>query len=303
MPRLGLGTYKADEGPDVEGAVAYGLSIGYRLIDTAAVYGNEAGVGRAVRESTVPRDDVFVTTKLWNADQGYESALKAFDVSLGKLGLDYVDLYLVHWPWSERMRDTWRAMEQLLVTGRTRAIGVCNFLPHHLDELAEFATTMPAVNQCELHPRLQQPELQAACASPRHHPAGVGADHARPREPHPRAGRDREPPREDARAGLDSLDPPEGHRHDPQVHPRRPASPRTATSTTSSSPPRRWRSSTRSTPGSASGRIPRPTPQSSAVAGPSSRDAAITGCHAEYVWYYALDCQPRYARPKGGTYR
>jgi methylglyoxal/glyoxal reductase len=165
MPRLGLGTYKAEEGPAVEGAVSYGLSIGYRLVDTAAVYGNEAGVGRAVREGAVPREDVFVTTKLWNADQGYESAFKAFDVSLGKLGLDYMDLYLVHWPWPKRMRDTWRAMEQLLVTGRTRAIGVCNFNPHHLDELAEFATTMPAVNQCELHPRLQQPELQAACSA------------------------------------------------------------------------------------------------------------------------------------------
>jgi methylglyoxal/glyoxal reductase len=165
MPRLGLGTYKAEEGPAVEGAVSYGLSIGYRLVDTAAVYGNEAGVGRAVREGAVPREDVFVTTKLWNADQGYESAFKAFDVSLGKLGFDYVDLYLVHWPWPKRMRDTWRAMEQLLVTGRTRAIGVCNFNPHHLDELAEFATTMPAVNQCELHPRLQQPELQAACSA------------------------------------------------------------------------------------------------------------------------------------------
>jgi len=164
MPRLGLGTYKADEGPDVEAAVAYGLSIGYRLMDTAAVYGNESGVGKAVREGTVPREDIFVTTKLWNADQGYESALEAFNVSLGKLGLDYVDLYLIHWPWSKLMRDTWRAMEQLLVTGRTRAIGVCNFNPHHLDELAEFATTMPAVNQSELHPRLQQPELQAACA-------------------------------------------------------------------------------------------------------------------------------------------
>lgn len=165
MPRLGLGTYKSDEGPDVEGEVAFGLSIGYRLIDTAALYGNEAGVGKALRESGVPRTEAFITTKLWNSDQGYESTLKAFDKSLDKLRMDYIDLYLIHWPWPERMRDTWRAMEELLAGGRTRAIGVCNFLPHHLAELAEFATTMPAVDQCEFHPRLQQPDLQAACAA------------------------------------------------------------------------------------------------------------------------------------------
>jgi methylglyoxal/glyoxal reductase len=163
MPRLGLGTYKSGEGPDVEGAIAEALELGYRLIDTAAVYANETGVGRALRASDLVREDVFVTTKLWNSDQGYESALKAFDVSLAKLDMEYVDLYLVHWPWPEHARDTWRAMEQLLVSGRTRAIGVCNHLPHHLAELAEFATTMPAVNQCEFHPHLQQPELQAAC--------------------------------------------------------------------------------------------------------------------------------------------
>ncbi len=163
MPRLGLGTYKSGEGPDVEGQIAYGLSIGYRLIDTAAVYGNEAGVGEALRMQTVPREDVFLTTKLWNTDQGYDSALRAFEVSRKKLGVEQVDLYLVHWPWAKRMRDTWRAMERLLADGSTRAIGVCNFLPHHLAELAEFATTMPAVNQCEFHPRLQQPDLQAAC--------------------------------------------------------------------------------------------------------------------------------------------
>jgi diketogulonate reductase-like aldo/keto reductase len=165
MPRLGLGTYKSSEGPDVEGEIEYGLSIGYRLIDTAALYGNEGGVGRQVRASGIPREDVFVTTKLWNSDQGYETALKAFDKSLAKLEMDYVDLYLIHWPWPKRMRDTWRAMEELLASGRTRAIGVCNFLPHHMDQLAEFATTMPAVNQSELHPRLQQRDLQAACAA------------------------------------------------------------------------------------------------------------------------------------------
>jgi len=163
MPRLGLGTYKADEGPDVAGALTDALAMGYRLVDTASIYGNEVGVGRALHESGVPREEIFVTTKLWNDDQGYESALKAFDESLKRLDLDYVDLYLVHWPWPKHAQDTWRAMEQLLVGGRTRAIGVCNHLPHHLDQLAEFATTMPSVNQCEFHPRLQQPDLQAAC--------------------------------------------------------------------------------------------------------------------------------------------
>ena len=163
MPRLGIGTYKADAGADVEREVAYGLSLGYRLIDTAALYNNEESVGRMLRESGLPREDVFVTTKLWNSDQGFEPALAAFDRSLEKLGLDYLDLYLVHWPYPKHMRDTWHAMEQLLASGRTRAIGVCNFLPHHLADLAKTATVMPAVDQFEFHPRLQQPELQAAC--------------------------------------------------------------------------------------------------------------------------------------------
>lgn len=164
MPRLGLGTYRSNEGPDVEGEVEYGLSIGYRLIDTAALYGNEASIGKVVRASGIAREEVFITTKLWNSDQGYESALAAFDRSLDKLGMDYVDLYLVHWPWPAKMAETWRAMEELLASGRTRSIGVCNHLPHHLDQLAGTATTMPAVDQCEFHPLLQQPELLSACA-------------------------------------------------------------------------------------------------------------------------------------------
>jgi len=163
MPRLGLGTYKSAEGTDAEHAVGFALSEGYRLIDTAAVYANEHSIGRAVAGSGVPRDEVFVTTKLWNGDQGYGSALAAFDRSLAALQMDYVDLYLVHWPWPERMRDTWVAMEEILASGRARAIGVCNHHPHHLDELARTAAVMPAVNQCEFHPRLQQPALQAAC--------------------------------------------------------------------------------------------------------------------------------------------
>jgi diketogulonate reductase-like aldo/keto reductase len=161
MPRLGLGTYKSSAGPDVEGEIRYGLSIGYRLIDTAALYANEESVGLMVRQSGLPREDVFVTTKLWNTDQGYDSALAAFDLSLTKLGFDYVDLYLVHWPNPELMRHTWRAMEEILASGRTRAIGVCNFMPHHLEDLLALANTPPAVDQVERHPWLQLPDLTA----------------------------------------------------------------------------------------------------------------------------------------------
>jgi diketogulonate reductase-like aldo/keto reductase len=161
--RLGLGTYRADEGPDVEGEVRYGLSIGYRTIDTAALYGNEDSVGRMVRESGIPREDVFVTSKVWNTDQGYESTLEAFERSLSALDLGYVDLYLVHWPIRDKMRDTWRAMEEILASGRTRAIGVCNHLRHHLEALEGFAHTMPALNQFEHHPRLQQRDLVEYC--------------------------------------------------------------------------------------------------------------------------------------------
>jgi diketogulonate reductase-like aldo/keto reductase len=163
MPRLGLGTYKSHAGLDVEHEVDWGLEMGYRLIDTAALYGNEASIGRALRASGVPRDQVFVTTKVWNADQGYGSTLAACGVSLSKLGLDHVDLYLIHWPMPKLMRDTWRAMQELLASGKTRAIGVCNFLPHHLDELLAFADVPPAVDQVEHHPRLQQPALRDHC--------------------------------------------------------------------------------------------------------------------------------------------
>ena len=163
MNRLGLGTYRAERGPDVEGEIRYGLSLGYRTIDTAALYGNEDSVGRMVRESGLSRDEVFVTTKLWNTEQGYDPALRAFDASLEQLGFDFVDLYLIHWPVSEKMRDTWRAMEQIHASGRAKAIGVCNFLVHHLEQLAELATVPPAVDQFEHHPRLQRPDLVSYC--------------------------------------------------------------------------------------------------------------------------------------------
>ncbi|MYS37482.1 diketogulonate reductase-like aldo/keto reductase [Streptomyces sp. KhCrAH-43] len=162
MPQLGFGVFQV---PDDETATAVGhaLDAGYRSIDTAAVYGNERGVGRAIADSGVPREELFVTTKLWNADQGYDQALAAFDASLAKLGLDHVDLYLVHWPTPARdlYAETYKALEKILADGRARAIGVSNFQVPHLRRLMEHTGTVPAVNQVELHPGLQQAELRA----------------------------------------------------------------------------------------------------------------------------------------------
>jgi diketogulonate reductase-like aldo/keto reductase len=162
MPWLGLGTFEL-LGETAERAVSWALDIGYRSIDTAAVYHNEAEVGRAILASAVPRREVFLTTKVWNTDQGYDSTLAAFDASLERLGTDYVDLYLVHWPVEGKFRETWRALEDLYDAGRTRAIGVSNFLVHHLEDLLEEAWVTPMVNQVEFHPRLQQPKLRAFC--------------------------------------------------------------------------------------------------------------------------------------------
>lgn len=160
MPLLGLGTYKS--APDeVAGAVEHALRHGYRHIDTAALYGNEEGVGEGLRASGVSREEVFITTKVWNDDQGFDTTRGALARSLERLGLDHVDLYLVHWPIAEQLEPTWRAMESLLADGLTRAIGVCNFLPRHLDALLDVAQVPPAVDQVEFHPWLQQPWLQA----------------------------------------------------------------------------------------------------------------------------------------------
>ncbi|MFJ8923335.1 aldo/keto reductase [Streptomyces sp. NPDC102415] len=165
IPQLGFGVFQVPD-DETTAAVTSALEAGYRSIDTAAVYGNEAGVGRALAESGIARDELFVTTKLWNADQGYDATLAAFDTSLAKLGLDHVDLYLIHWPTPARdlYTDTWRALEKLLADGRIRAAGVSNFQPAHLRRLAEESSLVPAVNQIELHPGLQQSELRAVHA-------------------------------------------------------------------------------------------------------------------------------------------
>ncbi|MFF0072964.1 aldo/keto reductase [Streptomyces sp. NPDC005494] len=165
IPQLGFGVFQVPD-DETAAAVSSALEAGYRSIDTAAVYGNETGVGRALAESGLPREELFVTTKLWNADQGYDSTLAAFDASLARLGLDHVDLYLIHWPTPERdlYTDTWRALDKLLADGRIRAAGVSNFQPAHLRRLREESSLVPAVNQIELHPGLQQSELRAVHA-------------------------------------------------------------------------------------------------------------------------------------------
>jgi diketogulonate reductase-like aldo/keto reductase len=161
MPRLGLGVFRA--GRDTYDAVRAALDLGYRHVDTAAVYGNEGDVGRAIRESGVPREQIFVTTKLWNEDQGHDEALAAFDASLSRLGLDYVDLYLLHWPVPEKRLGSWRALAHLVEGDRLRAIGVSNFMPRHLDELIEETGVVPTVDQIELHPFHAQRPTRALC--------------------------------------------------------------------------------------------------------------------------------------------
>jgi len=161
MPRLGLGTYKATD-IEAEAAVAVALETGYRGIDTASLYANEAGIGRAIAGSGVPRSELFVASKVWNDEQGYDETLAAFERTVARLGLAYLDMYLVHWP-RPKTPETWRAMERLLAEGAVRAIGVCNHLEHHLETLLATADVPPMVNQYELHPYLQQPELLRYC--------------------------------------------------------------------------------------------------------------------------------------------
>lgn len=173
IPVLGFGTWKAKNGEEAYQAVKTALELGYRHIDTAAIYQNEESVGKAIRESGIPREDIFVTTKLWNTCHTYEEAFGALEESLKKLDLDYVDLYLIHWPnpithreheaWKERNREVWKAMEDLQTQGKIRSIGVSNFLPHHMDALLETARVLPAVNQIRLAPGVFQEEVVDYC--------------------------------------------------------------------------------------------------------------------------------------------
>jgi diketogulonate reductase-like aldo/keto reductase len=169
MPVLGLGTWKAQDGDEVEQAVLWALEAGYRMIDTAKIYGNELGVGSAIAKSKIPREQIFLTTKLWNEDQGYESGLAAIDGSLSRLNVDYVDLYLIHWPTTNltegenRRKETWKAMEEILKLGKAKAIGVSNYTIAHLEEMKTYANIPPVVNQVEFHPFLFQKELMDYC--------------------------------------------------------------------------------------------------------------------------------------------
>ncbi|HEX4015414.1 MAG TPA: aldo/keto reductase [Frankiaceae bacterium] len=162
IPHIGFGVFQVPPDQVIE-PVETALEAGYRLIDTAAAYRNEDGVGKALANSGIDRDELFITTKLWNADHGFDNALRAFDASLSKLGLDVVDLYLIHWPTPARgdIVETWKALEKIYAEGRARSIGVSNFTIHHLNRLRSEATIVPAVNQIELHPRFPQDELRA----------------------------------------------------------------------------------------------------------------------------------------------
>jgi diketogulonate reductase-like aldo/keto reductase len=163
IPVVGLGVWQSPRGATTRDAVSTALRDGYRHVDTARIYGNEADVGAGLRASGVPRADVFVTTKLWNEDQGHDAALRAFDASLKRLELDYVDLYLLHWPVAGKRLDSWRALERLHAEGRAKAIGVSNYLRPHLEELLAHAKVVPAVNQIELSPFLQRREAVDLC--------------------------------------------------------------------------------------------------------------------------------------------
>jgi len=162
MPYFGLGVYKAEDGHEVINSVTNALKFGYRHVDTASLYGNEKGVGTAVRESGVKREEIFVTSKVWNSDQGYDSTLKAFDVTLKNLGFDYLDLYLIHWP-KDKSKETWKAFETLYKQGVVKAIGVSNFLKYQLEDLIKSTEIMPMVNQMEFHPYLVQQNLIDYC--------------------------------------------------------------------------------------------------------------------------------------------
>ena len=162
IPSIGFGTYKLGDDEQVINAVDYALKVGYRHIDTAAFYGNEEAIGKALKESDVKREDIFLATKLWNNCHGYEKAMKVFNDSIKRLGVDYLDLYYIHWP-NELNSETWRALEDLYNEGKVKAIGVCNFKIGHLEELKKTARIMPMVNQIEIHPGFTQKEMVKYC--------------------------------------------------------------------------------------------------------------------------------------------
>ena len=163
MPWFGLGVFRSEEGKEVENAVKTALKHGYRSIDTAAIYQNERGVGKAIKESGLAREEIFLTSKVWNTEQGYKTTMAAFEKSLEKLQTGYLDLYLIHWPKGKRSVETWKALEELYEKGRIRAIGISNFLVHHLKDFLPECKVMPAVNQYEFHPELIQPDLLEYC--------------------------------------------------------------------------------------------------------------------------------------------
>ncbi|NHF59135.1 aldo/keto reductase [Flavobacteriaceae bacterium TP-CH-4] len=163
MPYFGLGTYQSDNDQEVVNAVKYALEAGYRHIDTASIYKNEEGVGQGIKESSIPRQDLFIVSKVWNSDQGYDTTLQSYEDSLKRLDLENLDLFLVHWPVAGKYKDTWRALEQLYKEKRVRAIGVSNFMQHHLEDLMTAAEIVPMVNQMEFHPYVVQQDLIDFC--------------------------------------------------------------------------------------------------------------------------------------------
>jgi diketogulonate reductase-like aldo/keto reductase len=165
MPMLGIGVWDMSAGKETLNALKWAFEVGYRHVDTAKLYGNERQVGEAVRKSGIPREELFVVTKLWNNDHGYKKALAAFDASLKRMGLDFVDLYLIHWPEPGVRDKSWRALEKIYDDGRARAIGVSNYTIRHLEEVLEIGTVVPAVNQVEFHPWLFQEDLLKFCRS------------------------------------------------------------------------------------------------------------------------------------------
>lgn len=169
MPKLGLGVFRVEDSDELVNAVKVAIKNGYRSIDGAAIYGNEEAMGEGIRqgikEAGISREDLFITSKVWNADLGYESTIAAYEASLNRIGVEYLDLYLIHWPVEGKYKEAWKAMEYLYKQGRVKAIGVCNFQVHHLEDLLKEAEIKPVINQVELHPYLSQKEVREFCES------------------------------------------------------------------------------------------------------------------------------------------